>query len=77
MGREGDLLVSEFKGTVTEFLAVRRKVAETLKAGTNQQEATRIRMAEQLMEQGFIDSEAVLATTGVVDYAGIELREDE
>lgn len=76
MGGQGDLLVSAFVGTVNEFMAVRKAVAETLKAGTNQQESTRIRMAEQLMEKGFIDSKAVLVTTNLQDFEGINAREE-
>lgn len=67
--------MTTFVGTVSEFMAVRQAVADSLKAGTNQQESTRIRMAEQLMEKGFIDSGAVLITTNLQDFDGINARE--
>lgn len=68
--------MTTFVGTVSEFMAVRKAVADSLKTGSNQQESTRIRMAEQLMEKGFIDSKAVLVTTNLQDFEGINAREE-
>ncbi|MDF2506337.1 MAG: hypothetical protein K0Q52_196 [Microbacterium sp.] len=46
--------------TVEEFLWVREKVAQALKEDSSTQVPTRVRQAENLMRDGFIDMAAVL-----------------